>query len=326
MSPRVRRRPNISRARRRHDVAALRKALDARDLVVDEAGSRVDLSVGVRIEAVQALAEISDEGADAALAHALDDPDPRVVATALAAVAARPSPVATEAVARGVIDWSAPEHAELREAALAYLRAREDPAIATGIVDRMHRTAAPRDLTPWEAHVVRELFAVPGGAEAAAQSARDIVGGLAAQDQHARARARALLVAAGGGTVDTLIEALEDPVARGNAAAALGAARDQRAVPGLIRLLRADAPAADRARAAEALGAIRDPAAAEALLAAASDPDADVRYAAHDALDRLGIAGLLAIVHPRSLHPARPDNGTTAAGDQMRTEVRGQPR
>jgi HEAT repeat protein len=63
-------------------------------------------------------------------------------------------------------------------------------------------------------------------------------------------------------------------------------------VPPLVALLDHEDPAV-RAASARVLAAVRDPQAAEPLMRASGDPDGDVRDAAQDALNRLGMMGVV---------------------------------
>jgi len=110
-------------------------------------------------------------------------------------------------------------------------------------------------------------------------------------------QAAAALIAIGSPALEPLIAALTDPrwVARKNAAWALGALDDRRAVDPLMRALK-DAEAGVRHNAAWALGALDDSRAVPALLSTLSDPDAEARAQAAWALgaidDRRATEGL----------------------------------
>ena len=102
-------------------------------------------------------------------------------------------------------------------------------------------------------------------------------------------QAAAALVSIGSRTLEPLLDAIQQPqwVARRNAAWALGALDDARAVKALIDRLH-DREADVRAQAAWALGAIDDAAAIEPLTAALKDGDARVRRQAAWALGAIG--------------------------------------
>lgn len=91
-------------------------------------------------------------------------------------------------------------------------------------------------------------------------------------------QAASVLVAIGGRAFDPLVETLKHPAwfARRNAAWALGALDDVRAVPTLIPLMK-DPEAGVREQAAWALGALDDRAALPALLGGLKDADPRVR-------------------------------------------------
>jgi HEAT repeat protein len=102
-------------------------------------------------------------------------------------------------------------------------------------------------------------------------------------------QAAAALVSIGNRTFDPLVSALHQPqwVARRNAAWALGALDDSRAVNALVAALDDREPDV-RAQAAWALGAIGDRAAVERLTAALKDADARVRKQSAWALGAIG--------------------------------------
>ncbi|HKG15866.1 MAG TPA: HEAT repeat domain-containing protein [Pyrinomonadaceae bacterium] len=98
------------------------------------------------------------------------------------------------------------------------------------------------------------------------------------------------LTAAGAEAVEPLTAALarKETEARRNAAWALGAIGDRRAVTPLTETLRHDADEKTREQAAWALGAIGDRRASEAISAALNDSSADVREQAAWALGAIG--------------------------------------
>jgi HEAT repeat protein len=102
-------------------------------------------------------------------------------------------------------------------------------------------------------------------------------------------QAAAALVSVGSLAFDPVLAALQQPqwVARRNAAWALGALDDARAVPALMKALDDREPDV-RAQAAWALGAIDDDDAMDRLTAALKDPDARVRTQAAWALGAIG--------------------------------------
>ncbi len=99
------------------------------------------------------------------------------------------------------------------------------------------------------------------------------------------------LVRIGTASFDPLVEVLGSPgtTARRNAAWALGALDDSKAVQPLIGALR-DSAAMVRRQTAWALGALNDSAAVDALVATLNDADADVREQAAWALGAIGDA------------------------------------
>lgn len=101
--------------------------------------------------------------------------------------------------------------------------------------------------------------------------------------------AAAALVSVGSRAFDALIRALGQPqwIARRNAAWALGALEDPRAIKVLLTAL-SDSEPDVRAQAAWALGALDAPAATEKLTATLKDPDARVRQQSAWALGAIG--------------------------------------
>ena len=103
--------------------------------------------------------------------------------------------------------------------------------------------------------------------------------------------AAAALVSIGSRAFDALVRALDQPqwIARRNAAWALGALDDPRAIKLLLTAL-SDSEPDVRAQAAWALGALDAPAATEKLTATLKDPDARVRRQSAWALGAIGDA------------------------------------
>jgi HEAT repeat protein len=119
--------------------------------------------------------------------------------------------------------------------------------------------------------------------------------------------AAATLVSIGQRAAQPLLAALESSswIARRNAAWALGALDEPRAVAPLIRLMR-DLEPPVRERAAWALGVLDDASAAPAIIRALSDPDARVRRQAAWAA---GVIEARAAVDPLMLALEDPDAG-----------------
>ena len=129
--------------------------------------------------------------------------------------------------------------------------------------------------------------------------------------------AASTLVAIGSRTVAPLMRALESPawVARRNAAWALGALDDNRAVPALTKTL-SDAEPRVREQAAWALGALHAETAVPALITAVRDPDPRVRAQSAWALGAIGDPRALGavLVALRDADPLVRRQGAWAAG------------
>jgi HEAT repeat protein len=316
---RFRRRSRAERLRDRGDVRRLARRLDAHEWLVARDGSRTDLAVGERLEAVVALGEIATEEAEAAIAGALGDRDVRVRRAAVEALGPSPGVPALKLLARAAAGWDDPALADLREAAVALLVEVGDELAAVEfahvLVDDPERSA----LDTAEEEALRRLFDADRGSLAAVL-AEELASRLGAGDDAAH-RAWQTLVAMGDVAVGPLIAALDDAPRQPAAAAALGALRDGRAVDPLAGVL-ANAPAPARAAAARALGEIRDPRAVPALVQATADADAHVRDAAMDGLDRMRgvvLAMLGAAARPEADDaPPAPAPGNAAAGPALR--------
>jgi hypothetical protein len=129
------------------------------------------------------------------------------------------------------------------------------------------------------------------------------------REASAPARARRLLVWLAPASVEPLIDLLDDGRAREDAALALGATHDSRALEPLCSIMLGDDPAPVRRAAAWALGELKDQGAVEPLLLATGDRDYDVRSEASASFDRLGNAAI-AVAMSALVRPAL-ENGSS---------------
>jgi HEAT repeat protein len=289
---RLRRRTRIERLRDRGDTRRLVKILCKHDWLVDRDGMARDLAVRRRVEAVRALGTIDTDHAEEGVVRALEDGDRRVRLAAVEALLPDPSDLAAETLARIAAGWRDPEYERERAAAVAVLADLDDEGLAVVYAQSLANDPERGELSPHDEQDLRRLFADHRGEDATALAER-LCQRLAASEQGRRRCARQVLVALGATAVVPLTAALQDPPRQQPACIVLGAIRDKRAVPALVRLLGSGDSGA-RAAAARALGDIRDGGALEALIHAASDSDARVRDAALEALDKLRslVAGL----------------------------------
>lgn len=242
--------------RRRDPVADLLRALSARDFVADTQGRLIDVAARRRLAAVHGLAAHDGPEVRRGLAGALTDPDASVRAAALELLSARPGAIPARDLAASVLS--------------------------------VERAAA---VTEEEETLLRRLLA-RADAETKRQVAEVALPLLQAEHEQVRRRAGAVLAATTDEVVGLLVERLRSAEAREAAVTALEEMRDLRSVPPLVALLSDEDPAV-RAASARVLAAVRDPQAAEPLMRASGDPDGDVREAAQDALNRLGMMGVV---------------------------------
>jgi HEAT repeat protein len=277
-------RSKVERLRKRGDVRRLVRLLAKHDWIVDRDGVLLDLAVGSRIDAVNALGTIDDPSAEDGIVRALADDDPRVRRAAVEALAPAPSPRAAKALAQAAALWRTPALETAHQAAVDLLLRLADELNAVEYTQILVETR-PDGLSVAEQTAVSRLFAADSG-PVAEIFASELAHRLRADSESERRLVYQTLVAMGSISVEPLVAALDDPAQRRWAAAALGAIRDARAVPALIDLLSEGEPAA-QATAARALGEIRHPRALEALVRASSDSHAEVRDAALEALDQM---------------------------------------
>jgi HEAT repeat protein len=280
--------PNVEKLQRKGDVDGLVRALRFEDPISDGDGRVTDLGTPVRVEATKALAGMEAQAAFGGLLNALDDPEEKVRIAAVRGLRQRGDPFAVEQLTSAVTNWTAPEHLRARDEAIDALAHLRDPTaprrMAAGLLTR---TAELDDVH--DANALRRLTQA-GGEEAMRGTIEDLVARLRNGD--ASPRTRPLLVWLAPESVDSLVAALDHPVARREAIIALGSMHNARAVEPLLSILLGDDEPPVRIAAAWALGEIRDPIAVDALLLATGDADFGVRSEAIQSFDKLGNAAI----------------------------------
>ncbi len=286
----LKRKSNIARLTSRGDVQQLISVLSERDLVKSADGDLIDVSVGIRAEAASALGTIDDPAASAALTRAAaSDPDVRVRTAAAFALGETDDPDAVGALVEFVCALRSRDDGPARATAASRLDLIPAAAAARFVEVFLGRSSSP-ELDQHEQWVMREFVA--GDEEKARASASALVSWLGSDPVRASRAGEALVEVAPWGVAE-LLDALSDSNLAPRAAEVLGRRREADALDHLMHLIRAEEPASRRA-AAVALGELRDPMALQSLLAAATDPIADVRIAAAQALDKFGSVGLFA--------------------------------
>jgi HEAT repeat protein len=287
------RRPNIARLARRGDVRRLVAVLSYRDLMSTSDGGAVDLGAGLRADAASALGAFRDPSATRALLRAARaDPDAGVRRAAVEALEGNHDPEVLSALVELVCTARQTNGDPALAAAISclhHLPREAAPAIARTVIDRGRSS----HLDERERWAMQELFS--GDDQKAQECSAALVQWLGPTETVKAQRAGDALVQLAPWGRSELIDALADQSLAPKAAEILAHRRDGDALEPLIHLLRAEEPASRRA-AAMALGELRDPLAAQSLFASVSDPDREVRVAAADAVDKLGLVGVVASV------------------------------
>lgn len=318
-----RRPPKVDKLRRNGDLEGLRAALTYRDRVFDRRGLPNDLGIGVRLEAVKALAEFYGPVVALALGEALGDEDPDVRACAAEGIRSLRVPAEVDRLVIGVVEWPVPPYGAAAEAALATLAELRTEALVSRMAVVMVDSHA--ELTP-ERHgqALDTLVAAdPTGPYAACRPAiRHLLAMLRERPEPGTAaRVTWVLERVAHWGIDRLVGALSDPELQTAAAHLLGRARATQAVDHLIALLEAHEKADVRRAAASALGEIRATDSVESLLVATRDPEYSVREAAGGALDRLGAAGLILGIAATVREMGRTSLASPAGADKATDEV-----
>jgi HEAT repeat protein len=286
------RRASFSKLGRKSEIERLVEALSYEELAYDEENRVVDLGARTRAEALEAIAELGDEQAFDAVAVLLEDPVPWVREAAVRVAASLNAERARDTLIQGVISWPEPPYGEARVEAFRVLQDLADESVPALFVEAVASSNGSTVLDGITRSAIVEMASDPErGADP-----DEIVGLLMDMLRRAdgnRRNLEILLAWLGEYSVHDLVDGLDDPDVRGSAAVVLGALRESRAVPGLVRCL--DDDRADiRLASARALGDIRDVRGVEGLMRAVSDPDFEVRREAQEALDALGTVGVVA--------------------------------
>ncbi|MEA2474916.1 MAG: hypothetical protein QOE06_2831 [Thermoleophilaceae bacterium] len=287
------RKPNVARLLRKRRLDGLRDALRYRELATDDDGVAWDVGVVVRVQAAEALSAFPADDVTADLAGALKDPEPAVRVAAIGSLRGLGSPAVIEPLvdcAIGIPD----RHEEPAALALELLtdwRAEGAPEV---LVARLLAPDAPPLDESHHQTLDRLLQADPRGpgardaiADRAVSALRNPPGPTAA------GTAEAILGRLGPAVADRVLGPLTDGAVSPGLVRAAGFLGDARIVEPVIAELGSDDPEMRRS-AAGAAGALNHTRAVPALLTATQDDEQPVRDAASDALNRMGMAAVIA--------------------------------
>lgn len=260
-------------------------------MVLDGSGQPIDLSAGVRIEAIEALSDFYGPEVADAIVQALRDEVEAVRDTAALALRKVHSHTVVPFLLEILVRWPEETYATIRQEAHDALLRLETVALperlATLIVE-----ASDAPVERGQDELLAFLSADERGAGATEALADAMAARLTDSEAEVRKRAETVIgwVADQAGPVLLRREDSEDtrlPTAR-----LLGFTGDPDALEPLVGLLR-DSDAEVRTAAARSLGQLKDTRAVEPLLYATRDRDVKVRAAAIRALDSLGSAGIV---------------------------------
>ena len=308
-----RRKPNVSRLKRRGNLDGLREALRYRDVFVDDDGTELDLAVETRAEAAEALAHFNGPAVAEDLTAALSDPEPTVRLAALEAISKLGMPAATERLVE--LSVARDEDSELiTERAFELLASYGLEGSAELMAERLVDGSAP----PLDARHREELLRLveldPRREDARGAVADRVIEHLREPpDETTAQRVETILGWLGPPVAGRVLAELEDEDDRPELVRAAGLLGDARAVEAIIRGLRSNDPNM-RWSAARAAGTLNHTRAVPALLGATQDDEQRVRDAASASLDRMGTAAVLA-----GLATLMRAEGRTPAGDGAAT-------
>jgi HEAT repeat protein len=298
------REPKTERLRRKGDIEGLRRAADWHDWLRDRDGRAVDLGVGVRRQAVTALAGFEEPRARQALHQALLDDAESVRIAAAEGVSEAGDQGSVRFLVEAALDGGSPR---VRRAAVEAM-ARIDPGegaleLAAAVTDTNVQA-----VTSDHGDAVQRLL------DAAGDDGRWVAGLLATavarSDDDVASRAEQLIRFLPGLPCDPFLSALGVGPRRGLVARALGHLHDVAALEPLIELVDDPDPGV-RWDVVWALGELKHPNAVDALLRATVDPEYAVREAAIAVLDQLGnmaiVFGVRALVE-QGANQARQDS------------------
>jgi HEAT repeat protein len=275
----------------RGDLAGLCEAARASDVFLDGSGQPVDLSAGVRIEAIEALSDFYGPEVAEAIAQALGDDAEEVRDAAARALRKVHSQTIVPFLLEVLAKWPEEAYAGVREEARDALLRLETPALperfATVIVESRD---AP--VERGQDALLAFLAADERGAEATEAMADAMSARLGDSDAEVSKRAETLIGWVAAQATPVLLRREDSPDTRLPTARLLGYTGDTAAHDPLVALLQ-DSDSEVRTAAARSLGQLKDTRAVEALLSATRDSDVKVRDAAVRALDSLGSAGIV---------------------------------
>jgi HEAT repeat protein len=302
--------PKVEKLKRKGDAAGLVRALEYEDVITDRDGQVVDLGEEVRVEAAAALAELDGPVAREGLLCALADPEQSVRIVALEALRRRRDRETGDALVAAAACWTQPELEQAREEAVGVLAGWRVAGAARRMAEALlTRSSDLGELSFADGVALRRLVDACGAMEA---TVSDLVAALSDGDK--AERARTMLVWLAPDSVDALIAAVRSRHAPRDAAIALGAIGDARAVDALSELLLSGGDVPPRVAAARALGQLAHPAAVRPLLEASADPEHAVRTEAAASFDRLGNLGIALATSVVTESVQHNGNGTHSNG------------
>jgi HEAT repeat protein len=285
-----RRKPNIRRLARRHDVTGLIAALHYRDLTSAQDGRPVDLGVSIRTDAAEALGAIGDPLAVTALVQAArTEESPSVLRAVVRALDGHYEPQALEALIDALCTRLEPQYERIRTTIDEHLRAAPLETLPV-LVHVLLKRSSENGLTPPERRALKEL--IGEREEASEVVAGAMISHLGDRDEALAGRAADALVVIAPQGQQQLIEGLSNQAVAAKVVEVIARRPGGGATEELIELLDSEDPGT-RSAAAVALGQLRDPVAADALLRAVNDERPEVRVAAGAAVDRLGSVAVI---------------------------------
>jgi len=325
--------PNVRRLRRKRRLDGLHEALRYGELVADDDGVEWDVGVPVRVEAAEALADFEPGDVSADLAEALGDPVPAVRIAVIETLAKLGTPTAVEPLVDCAIGWPDGD-GEVAQRALELLVSWELEGTPQVMVERLLEPGSPPLAEDEHRDALERLLgADPRGADARDAVADQAVGALRdPDDERTEGRAETILGWLGPSVADRVLGPLSDGGVSPALIRAAGLLGDARIVEPVIGRLSSDDPEMRRS-AASAAGALNHTLAVPALLAATQDAEQPVRDAASAALNRMGmaavIAGLAEIVRgqgaqalPQAIDGQALESGGPVVAAQVLTKTR----
>jgi HEAT repeat protein len=286
-------RPNVKRLKRRGRLEGLRAALRYHEPYADaEEGIELDLGVPIRAEAAEALSDFPATDVAADLAEALGDPEPVVRLAAVEAIARLGTPTAIDPLVDCAVGLpTGPDDGSAR--ALDLLVEWHVEGAPELYAERLIALAIPPVEDRHREDLEAMLAVDPRGAAARGAVAEVALAVLRGSDERSEDCAETVLSWLGPSVADRVLGPLADGQATPALVRAAGNLGDARIVEPIIGRLASD-DAAMRSSAALAAGALNHTLAVPALLNATRDDEQSVRDAASDALNRMGMAAVIA--------------------------------